>query len=177
MEPPDVGAARQPAVGPLFLLLRRHPRGSRPADYVQRRGLDGALLRQVHGRHLGPPLMSIATLLTFPTTERSMAAWAFDHQQEHQKLVAQMGEGATGFTLINYLLDPIPPDTWTSSTSLWDMNHQQAHDDAANWFGVQPSLTLIDSPTQQSGPLQWFLFINSQEHNALNQAAIVSGHV
>jgi hypothetical protein len=42
---------------------------------------------------------------------------------------------------------------------------------------VQPSLTLIDSPTQQSGPLQWFLFINSQEHNALNQAAIVSGHV
>jgi hypothetical protein len=120
--------------------------------------------------------MSIATLLTFPTNERSMAAWAFDHQQEHQKLVVQMGEGATGFTLVNYLLDPIPPDTWTSSTSLWDMNHQQAHDDAANWFGVQPSLTLIDSPTQQSGPLQWFLFINSQEHNALNQAAIVSGH-
>jgi hypothetical protein len=121
--------------------------------------------------------MSIATLLTFPTNERSMAAWAFDHQQEHQKLVVQMGEGATGFTLVNYLLDPIPPDTWTSSTSLWDMNHQQAHDDASNWFGVQPSLTLIDSPTQQSGPLQWFLFINSQEHNALNQAAIVSGHV
>jgi|HubBroStandDraft_3_1064219.scaffolds.fasta_scaffold144237_2 hypothetical protein len=120
--------------------------------------------------------MSIATLLTFPTNERSMAAWAFDHQQEHQKLVAQMGEGATGFTLINYLLDPIPPDTWTSSTSLWDMNHQQAHDDAANWFGVQPSLTLIDSPTQQSGPLQWFLFINSQEHNALSLAAMRSGY-
>jgi hypothetical protein len=120
--------------------------------------------------------MSIVSLLHFPANERAQAAWAFDHQQEHQKLVAQMGAGASSFSLINYLLDPMPGDAMNGA-SLWDMNHQQAHDDAARFFNVQPSLTLIDSTTQQAGPFQWFLFINSQEHNALNQAAIVSGHV
>jgi hypothetical protein len=118
--------------------------------------------------------VSIVSLLHYPDNPRAQAAWAFDHQQEHQKLVAQMND-PSAFNLINYLLDPMPGDAMNGA-SLWDMNHQQAHDDAARWFGVQPSLTLIDSTTQQAGPFRWFLFINSQEHNALNQAAIVSGH-
>ena len=118
--------------------------------------------------------MSVVTLLHYPDTERGQAAFAFDHAQEHVKLVAQMGNPAP-FTLINYLLDPMPPGAM-GGASLWDMNHQQAHDDAANTFGVQPSLTLIDSPTQRPGPFQWFLFTNSQEHVALNQAAIILGH-
>ena len=33
----------------------------------------------------------------------------FDHAQEHSKLVAQMGNPSS-FNLINYLLDPVPPD-------------------------------------------------------------------
>jgi hypothetical protein len=71
----------------------------------------------------------------------------------------------------------MPPDAWqTGGATLWDMNHSQAHDDAARWFGVQPSLPLIDSPTQQEGPFQLFLFINNQEHSALNGAALLSGH-
>lgn len=110
----------------------------------------------------------------YPDTARGIAAFAFDHAQEHVKLAAQMG-GPTPYNLINYLLDPMPPDAM-GGASLWDMNHQQAHDDAANWFNVQPSLTLIDSPTQRPGPFQWFLFTNSQEHNALNQAALLSGY-
>ena len=118
--------------------------------------------------------MSVVTLLHYPDTERGQAAFAFDHAQEHVKLVAQMGNPAP-FTLINYLLDPMPPGAM-GGASLWDMNHQQAHDDAANTFGVQPSLTLIDSPTQRPGPFQWFLFTNSQEHVALNQAALLSGY-
>jgi hypothetical protein len=118
--------------------------------------------------------MSIVTLMHYPDSERGQAAFAFDHAQEHTKLVAQMGN-PTPFNLINYLLDPMPPDS-PGGASLWDMNHQQAHDDAANFFGVQPSLTLIDSPTQRPGPFQWFLFTNSQEHSALNQAALVLGH-
>jgi hypothetical protein len=118
--------------------------------------------------------VAIVSLLHYPDNERAQAAWAFDHQQEHQKLVAQMRDPSAG-NLINYLLDPMPPDAMNGA-SLWDMNHQQAHDDAARFFNVHPSLTLIDSSTQDQGPFQWFLFINSQEHNALNQAAIVSGH-
>ena len=110
----------------------------------------------------------------YPDSERGQAAFVFDHQQEHVKLVAQMGN-PNPFTLINYLLDPMPPGAMDGA-SLWDMNHQQAHDDAAHFFNVQPSLTLIDSPTQRPGPFQWFLFTNSQEHNALNQAAINLGH-
>jgi hypothetical protein len=119
--------------------------------------------------------MSVVTLMHYPDTERGQAAFAFDHSQEHVKLVAQMGGGGSQFNLVNYLLDPMPPDSM-GGASLWDMNHQQAHDDAANFFGVQPSLTLIDSPTQRPGPFQWFLFTNSQEHVALNQAALLSGY-
>jgi hypothetical protein len=120
--------------------------------------------------------VAIVSLLHYPDNPRAQAAWAFDHQQEHQKLVAQMGAGASSFSLINYLLDPMPSDAMNGA-SLWDMNHQQAHDDAARFFNVQPSLTLIDSTTQQAGPFQWFLFINQQEHSALNGAALKSGHV
>lgn len=119
--------------------------------------------------------MSVVSLLHYPADARGQAAFVFDHAQEHKKLVAQMGN-PTPFTLINYLLDPMPPDTLDNPASLWDMNHQQAHDDAANFFGVQPSLTLIDTPTQEAGPFRWFLFTNSQEHSALNQAAILLGH-
>lgn len=118
--------------------------------------------------------MSIVTLMHYPDDERGQAAFVFDHAQEHQKLVAQMGS-PTPFNLVAYLLDPMPPGSM-GGNSLWDMNHQQAHDDAANYFNVQPSLTLVDTPTQRPGPFQWFLFTNSQEHNALNQAAILLGH-
>jgi hypothetical protein len=120
--------------------------------------------------------MSVVSLLHYPDTERGQAAFAFDHAQEHVNLVATMGSAASQFNLINYLLDPMPPASM-GGASLWDMNHQQAHDDAANFFGVQPSLTLIDSPTQLPGPFQWFLFTNSQEHSALNQAALISAFV
>jgi hypothetical protein len=118
--------------------------------------------------------MSIVSLLHYPDNPRAQAAWVFDHQQEHQKLTAQMQPSAGN--LINYLLDPMPPDAWQTGATLWDMNHQQAHDDAARFFNVQPSLSLIDSPTQQAGPFQFFLFINNQEHVALNQAALNLGH-
>lgn len=115
--------------------------------------------------------LSIVTLLTYPDTERGQAAFSFDHAHEHQKLVQEMN--TTAFNLAGYLLDPVIGDM--GGADMWSMNHQQAHDDAANWFGVQPSLTLIDTPTQDAGPFQWFLFTNSQEHNALSLAALNSG--
>ena len=118
--------------------------------------------------------MSIVSLLHFPDNERAQAAWVFDHWREHVKLTSAMSN-PSAFNLITYLLDPMPSDAMNGA-SLWDMNHQQAHDDAASAFNVQPSLTLIDSTSQLAGPFQWFLFTNSQEHNALNQAALAFGH-
>jgi len=118
--------------------------------------------------------MSIVSLMHYPDDERGRAAYAFDHQQEHVKLVVAMGN-PTPYNLINYLLDPMPPGALTDNATLWDMNHQQSHDDAANYFGVQPSLPLIDSPTQQAGPFQMFLFTNNQEHVALAGAALLRG--
>lgn len=118
--------------------------------------------------------MSIVSLLHYPPDARGQAAFVFDHANEHKKLVAQMGSPSS-FNLINYLLDPMPPDGMTGAT-LWDQNHNQAHDDAANYFGVQPSLPLVDSPNQRPDAFQVYLFINAQEHSALSGAALLSGH-
>lgn len=117
--------------------------------------------------------MSIVTLLTYPDNERGRAAFSFDHAREHEKLSDAMNE-PSAFNLMRYLLDPVA-SSGMGGTDLWSLNHQQAHDDASFWFNVRPSLTLIDSPTQAAGPFQWFLFTNSQEHNALSQAALQSG--
>ena len=116
--------------------------------------------------------MSIVTLLTFPDNERGRAAFSFDHAHEHGKLVDAMDQ-PSAFNLMHYLLDPIA-SSGMGGSDMWSMNHQQAHDDAANWFDVQPSLQLIDTPAQATGPFQWFLFSNSQEHNALSLAALNS---
>lgn len=113
--------------------------------------------------------MSIVSLLHYPDDERGQAAFVFDHAQEHKKLVAQMGSPSS-FNLINYLLDPMPPDGMTGAT-LWSMNHSQAHDDAARFFG-QPSLPLIDAPNQRPDAFQMYLFVNHAEHIALAGAAL-----
>jgi hypothetical protein len=118
--------------------------------------------------------MSIISLLHYPDDERGRAAYAFDHANEHVKLTAQMADPSS-YNLIRYLLDPMPPDGMTGAT-LWSMAHQQAHDDAANYFAVQPSLPLIDAPPEQAGPFQVFLFTNATEHAALAGAALASGH-
>lgn len=117
--------------------------------------------------------MSIVTLLHWPDNERGQAAFAFDHAREHEHISDAMVQPNL-FNLIHYLLDPIGSGGMGGS-ELWSMNHQQAHDDAARYFNVQPSLTLIDTPAQDAGPFQWFLFTNSQEHNALSLAALRSG--
>lgn len=122
----------------------------------------------------GRKSLSIVSLLHGPADARGQAAFAFDHAHEHGKLVDAM-ENPSAFNLPHYLLDPIPP-SGMGGADMWSLNHQQAHDDASNWFDVKPSLTLIDTPTQQPGPFQWFLFTNQAEHVALNQAAINLGH-
>ena len=116
--------------------------------------------------------MSIVTLLTFPDSERGQAAFSFDHAHEHGKLVDAMNT-PSAFNLQHYLLDP--SSSTMGGADMWSMNHQQAHDDASNWFNVKPSIQLVDSTNLTPGPMAWFLFINSQEHNALSLAALQQG--
>lgn len=115
--------------------------------------------------------MAIVSLLTFPDSERGRAAFIFDHAQEHAKLTRSIHINAA--SLANYQLDPVIGDM--GGADMWSMNHQQAHDDAAAWYNVKPSIQLIDSTTLTPGPLNWFLFINSQEHAALSLAALKQG--
>ena len=71
--------------------------------------------------------MSVVSLQRYPDDERGQAAFAFDHANEHVKLVAQMGVGATSFSLINYLLDPMPPDSMGGASLL-----------SRRWFASRP---------------------------------------
>lgn len=101
--------------------------------------------------------------------------WSFDHANEHLTLVRAMTNSGA-FNLAPYLLDPMPPNAMDGAGN-WDMVHQQAHDDAAAYFNAEPSLPLIDSSTERQGQFQTWLFINSQEHILLSQAARATGLV
>jgi hypothetical protein len=118
----------------------------------------------------------LSVLNHWPDDPRAQAMWSFDHANEHAKLIAAMGSSASNYNLARYLLDPMPLDAMNGASN-WDLVHQQAHDDAAGFFNVQPSLPLIDSSTEVHGQFQTWLFINSQEHDALNLAALRTGRV
>lgn len=113
-----------------------------------------------------------ASLLVYPADPRAQAMWAFDHANAHAVLSAKMNTPSI-FNLVRYLLDPIPP-TALNGTDNWDMNHQQAHDDAANWYSVQPSLQLTDTDQRDPGAFSWWQFTNLQEHNALSVKALAA---
>lgn len=98
--------------------------------------------------------------------------WSFDHANEHAKLSQQM-RTPSEFNLLRYLLDPIPV-TALNGTDNWDMNHQQAHDDAARWFSVQPSLPLVDTDQRNASAFSMWQFFNQTEHAALTRAAFAS---
>jgi hypothetical protein len=113
--------------------------------------------------------VSIVSLLTFPDDPRAQAMFAFDHANEHNKLTFDMADPSL-FNIANYLLDPAGTLTGAGN---WALDHQQAHDDAALWFNVQPSLPLVDTQAS-AGSLQTWLFTNSTEHDQLSGAALAA---
>ena len=99
----------------------------------------------------------------FPTDPRAQAAFQFDHAQAHATLAQGLPQQSN---LALYLLDPMLGDFPASN---WNQVHQTAHDAAAVWYGVQPSLQLIDETA--GGP--FWTFINDQEHRALATAQLI----
>ena len=111
----------------------------------------------------------MAVLNFYPTDPRAQAAFQFDHAQAHVSLTWAQLTPSTG-TLANYLLDPMLRVS-IGAPDLWSLDHQQAHDDAAAYYGVEQSLPLPDETT---GDPFW-TFVNDQEHQALATAALNQG--
>lgn len=101
----------------------------------------------------------------YPTDKQGRANFEFDHAQAHASLSWAMASPNT-FNLQRYLLDP---QTSPTPSGNWATDHQQAHDDAATWYG-QPSLPMVDETV---GSPMW-LFTNSTEHDSLNLSALVA---
>lgn len=102
--------------------------------------------------------MSIADLLN---PSDPMFAWS--HHLQHQGLFWKAGPPHTPATVFTEFTDANPAE-------MWQVDHQQAHDEMANVFNVQPSLRMVDEPI---GSPIW-TFWNWTEHLALSQAASVS---
>lgn len=111
--------------------------------------------------------MSLATLLVYPSDPRVQAWFSFAHQMAHNSLVEAMS-APIPFNLANYLIDPTPPETGGGDS--WMFAHQQAHDDAASHYGVQPSLNLLEQSPDSS---PWWVFANFSEHMSLSRAAFL----
>lgn len=114
--------------------------------------------------------MSTAMLLVYPTSARAQELYNFDHSHEHAKLISHMTPPLR-YTSPNYLLNP--PRGQQFQAGHWQMVHQQAHDDSANYYNVHPSLIFAGNPRPESGPTAFTQFINHSEHVALNEAAHV----
>lgn len=114
--------------------------------------------------------MSLATLLTFPQDERAQNAWGFDHAMAHRSMLAVMGP-LHQWSAIPYFIDP--QQFKATPANYWNLNHQQAHNDA-NYFlpsyalaadkGISSSQNLIDHDFRSQDGQQWWTFANHQEH-------------
>ena len=109
-------------------------------------------------------------LFSYPTSRSGQNAWAFDHMVEHAILAGGMDDPTNSNQAIFYFLDPL--NDANRRNSPWNRVHQQAHDDAANYYGAEPSpmLPLGVGSREQS----WFLWNNAWSHTALAEAYLSS---
>ena len=90
----------------------------------------------------------------------------FDHANEHESITFAIGNPSL-YNLQGYLLNPPIGENVPSGN--WQLVHQQAHDDAAQYFS-QPSLQIIGEGPKSP---QW-VFINETEHVQLNSAILAA---
>lgn len=110
-------------------------------------------------------------LFAYPDSDSGRNWWAFDHMNDHTRLAEGMDDATSYTGAVRYFLDPILGENTPYGS--WNQWHQQAHDDAASYYGVSPSLP---NPLIQGTPSdQWWLFTNSWEHVALDEALLSQG--
>lgn len=102
-------------------------------------------------------------LFAYPKSESGQRWWAFDHMNDHSQLATGIEDSSSLTGAARYFLDPLLGQSIPAST--WNQWHQQAHNDAAVYYGLPGSLPNL---IQGSPSDQWWLFNNSWEHVALD---------
>lgn len=97
--------------------------------------------------------------------------FSFDHAMAHRNALGVMAP-LNRFSIVPYLLDPIMPDEPTAGDD-WNLDHQQAHNDAlanlpthfgASTIGLHIGQILRDTNFDNPEQRKWFEFQNHTEH-------------
>ena len=118
--------------------------------------------------------MSIATLMTGGSQENP--AFALEHRALHQIMVEAITplSNYTQFVTEPGYFDPRSQEAGLPG-SLWQIKHQNAHDDATRYLppfygspavGMNTGQNLVDSNLEEPSGLTWSLFVNLRLHYA-----------
>lgn len=98
------------------------------------------------------------------------AAFAFEHMMAHRNAIGVMSP-LPRFSVLPYWLDPLSGTNQPASP--WHLNHQQAHNDAANQLptefgsakrGIGIWAPLLDYDFDDPDSREWWTFVNHLEH-------------
>jgi hypothetical protein len=107
--------------------------------------------------------------------------FAFEHAMGHRNYFGAM-HPLTRFSVLPYLLDP--PHGTDISGGPWNLNHQQAHNDAHSalpaQYGIPSDLSLNlfigqnlrDTSSKNPDQLKWWTFANHMEHYVANNTIL-----
>ena len=129
--------------------------------------------------------MTLATLIENTNTD---PAFAFEHRMAHSRNFGIMSP-LSRFSVLPYLLDPVVDGPDPSSN--WNLDHQQAHNDAIASFPPQPfilygrgttvepqppdglpfNFILVDTDLNDQGQLPWWELQNLVEHQIMSSIA------
>jgi len=120
--------------------------------------------------------MALASLLHVRTDRTGLNVFAFEHAMAHRQLLGAMAP-LPRFSVVPYFIDP--QHELQSPNTLWQVNHQQAHDDAMTSLptffgrttvGIRPAQIYVAENQTDPMQLRWFTFANHTEHFTMNNS-------
>jgi hypothetical protein len=125
-------------------------------------------------------IVTITYLSEAPTPVEG-AVFAFEHMFAHRNYFVAMAP-LDRFSILPYLLDPFaPPLPGVIEAQDWNLDHQQAHNDAWNVLpsfygatqqeaGLAIGQNLRDTNFTNPDQVRWWTFANHREHYIANNA-------
>lgn len=122
--------------------------------------------------------MAISTLLNVPDGDAGRNAFAFDHAMAHRDVMAIMAP-LDQWSAMPYFIEPT--DWKASPANDWNLDHQQAHNDYASYLPAYSAASvagftwqhiLVDSNLADQASLQWWTFLNHQDHFLANSIVL-----
>jgi hypothetical protein len=128
--------------------------------------------------------MSRVPLFKYPATEAAQRQFNFDHAMAHRDLMQVMGPLNQWSTMPYFIeprtdLLPSPPGPPPRPAVMWNMDHQQAHDDFNRFLpahgraavpGIPSAQVLVDTNFADQTSLIWWTHANSIEHLTASNA-------